>query len=349
MPQTIYLLYPGDNPALYRQNTIYFTSDDISAALRAIYEMDAEMRANFVGALRHELKADLRSTAMFGQKALRSKHSSLLTSSQKSVLEEIISAAQDLHNTFSTIGTIEGDISEPAIQETAQKLASGIAVCNKYYPLEETMKALGNVPVSLDEDLEWIDQSRSLAIYKWNLWFLKDYSQKEKGVYNLREDVAHFIRHQSVTGGVLSDFDSVKVDVPRLSSTVPYFRQVILPLISNAVEHAYNPAHDTDNRLSESGFKKQFVIESADDTKNNLLVLKVQDNGFGMPDDIMPYVFASGVSATKQKERGIGLSVVKEFVESHGGAIWFESERGRGTCFYFTIPYQKVQDTVYFQ
>jgi signal transduction histidine kinase len=38
------------------------------------------------------------------------------------------------------------------------------------------------------------------------------------------------------------------------------------------------------------------------------------------------------------KRQGLGLSIVKHIVQAHGGEVRVESELGRGTCFYFTLP-----------
>ena len=70
---------------------------------------------------------------------------------------------------------------------------------------------------------------------------------------------------------------------------------------------------------------------------------RVADTGIGIPSDQIHEVFAqfSQVDATTSRDfggTGLGLSITKKFVEMHGGRIWAESEPGKGSTFYFTIP-----------
>lgn len=72
----------------------------------------------------------------------------------------------------------------------------------------------------------------------------------------------------------------------------------------------------------------------------------IRDNGLGIPKDQQDRVFskffrASNVMRMETEGSGLGLFITKNIIEAHGGKIWFESEEGKGTTFYFTLPVEK--------
>ena len=66
----------------------------------------------------------------------------------------------------------------------------------------------------------------------------------------------------------------------------------------------------------------------------------VTDTGPGIPTVEMPHLFDRYYQAQRRNREGIGLglSIARGIVEAHGGRIWVESEEGRGSTFYFTLP-----------
>lgn len=66
----------------------------------------------------------------------------------------------------------------------------------------------------------------------------------------------------------------------------------------------------------------------------------VRDTGCGIPEGSEERVFARFWKGDAHKRRGLGLGlyITKGFIESHGGRIWYESQLGAGTTFYFTLP-----------
>jgi len=81
----------------------------------------------------------------------------------------------------------------------------------------------------------------------------------------------------------------------------------------------------------------------ANHCNNGNIELMIKDNGVGIPEDELPNIFEvlfRGQNAKKQKEHGagLGLSIVKEVIQSHHGKIWAESKESEGTSFFITLP-----------
>ena len=69
----------------------------------------------------------------------------------------------------------------------------------------------------------------------------------------------------------------------------------------------------------------------------------VKDEGIGIPTEAQAHIFERFYQVDPPRPRrsdsvGLGLAVVKELVAVHGGQVWVESEVGRGSAFYFTVP-----------
>jgi signal transduction histidine kinase len=75
--------------------------------------------------------------------------------------------------------------------------------------------------------------------------------------------------------------------------------------------------------------------------KNEDVMFSVTDTGVGIAADAQPHVFDRFWQGTKKARRlgaGLGLSITKGIIEAHGGRIGVDSQVGRGTTFFFTIP-----------
>jgi PAS domain S-box-containing protein len=85
------------------------------------------------------------------------------------------------------------------------------------------------------------------------------------------------------------------------------------------------------------------VSITAKPTIGNKIEISVKDTGIGMDAEMLGNMFKLDVSISRkgtdgEPSTGLGLLLCKDFIEKHGGRIWAESEEGKGSTFYFTLP-----------
>lgn len=108
--------------------------------------------------------------------------------------------------------------------------------------------------------------------------------------------------------------------------------QVIDNIISNALK--YSP----------EGGKVTFRINEHEDK----IIVGVTDQGMGIPKGSIDKIFGRFYRVDKARTRklggtGLGLAIAKEMVEAHDGHIWVRSIEGKGTTFFFSLPYEKFE------
>jgi PAS domain S-box-containing protein len=124
-----------------------------------------------------------------------------------------------------------------------------------------------------------------------------------------------------LTREIQTDIPRIKVDRGRLS-------QVLSNLIGNALQ------------FTRRGGRVTLRLER----RHTELLFSVSDTGEGIAEPEMDRVFDRFWQAKKTKRggAGLGLAICKAVVQAHGGRIWVESQKGKGSTFYFTLPINGV-------
>lgn len=122
-----------------------------------------------------------------------------------------------------------------------------------------------------------------------------------------------------------------------------------LTILSHIPEDLYVHAdrdgfHDIFINLLSNAFKfttdgGQVLIRAS--RTGGFVLHEIQDTGIGVPHDKIDKIFDEfyQVETGKHGGTGLGLAITKQIVEGHGGKIWLESELGKGSTFFFTLPY----------
>ncbi|WP_341272868.1 HAMP domain-containing sensor histidine kinase [Ancylomarina subtilis] len=214
--------------------------------------------------------------------------------------------AHDLRNPFNALITLSSflvDAIDSNDKEEAKELASIIETSSK-----QGFELLVNL-------LEWSRTQTGAIKYNPNLINL---NRELKNPIQIIESIAESkqIRFKHDINKNITAFADPNM-----------IRTIVRNLLSNAVK-----------------FTPRVGIISIEANENETeIVIKIRDNGVGMSQEIIDDLFTIDVNTSAQGTEGetgtgLGLILCFEFVKKHKGRIWVESEKGKGSCFSFSIP-----------
>ncbi|WP_445475851.1 ATP-binding protein [Methanococcoides methylutens] len=120
---------------------------------------------------------------------------------------------------------------------------------------------------------------------------------------------------------------NVNSDIATIKADKKKFKQILYNLVSNALK--FTPEKGT--------------ITIKTHPVNNMVQFDVIDTGIGMSEEnvkgiFQPFQQINNPETRGQQGTGLGLALIKKFVEMHSGEVWVKSELGKGTIFSFTLP-----------
>jgi PAS domain S-box-containing protein len=155
---------------------------------------------------------------------------------------------------------------------------------------------------------------------------------EESNINEQIEYVYTFFKPEADARGLLLVF---KNSLPDDEAKIITDREKVFAILTNLIKNAI--------KYSEKG-KIEFGYTMVDLKTISYIQFYVKDTGIGIPKEKQEVIFERFIQAdtTDKMARhgaGLGLSITKAYIEMLGGKIWVESEEGKGSEFFFTLPY----------
>jgi signal transduction histidine kinase len=216
------------------------------------------------------------------------------------------------------IANVSHDLRTPltSISGFIQGMIDGIVKPEQYPEILEIIKdESGRLINMTGEILELAKlQAKTIELHKVKLNFY-DICEFVKSNFEAKADIKNIIIKNNVDKNIQINADESRI------------KQILINILSNAIKYS----------------KEDKTISICASRKSTFTEISVADEGVGISEEDIQHIFdkfyrADKVRNTSDSGTGLGLNIVKNLVEMHGGKIWAKSQPGVGTTIFFTIP-----------
>jgi signal transduction histidine kinase len=242
---------------------------------------------------------------------------------------EVVELARSFNAMATNLATAQ-QLRQQLVADVAHELRTPLANIRGYLEAiedgvvaadEETMRTLREEAAQLNgliDDLQELTQAEAGAL------------RLDRGPIDpaeLVERATDAARARAVEKGIVLT-SAAEPNLPPVDIDLQRIMQVLQNLLANALRHT--PAGGR-------------VAVQARRTPDGMVAVSVADTGTGIAPEDLPHIFERFYRADSSRSRatggsGLGLTIARRLVESHGGTIGVESALGQGSCFTFTLP-----------
>jgi PAS domain S-box-containing protein len=228
-------------------------------------------------------------------------------------------------NRVTTMGELAGSIAHE-IKQPISAAHTNAQTCLRWLghdqpDLDEAREAVSRIIQDVTRASEIISRIRAL--------FKKEEPRRE--FVDVNEMIKEMISLMRSEAGrrAISIHTDLTSDLPKVTADRVQLQQVFLNLMLDGID-----------AINEGNMAGELTIKSQQNPNGQVLI-SVSDTGIGLPSDRGDKVF-DAFFTTKPQGTGMGLSISRSIIESHGGRLWATSNHGRGATFQFILPVEHV-------
>lgn len=153
-----------------------------------------------------------------------------------------------------------------------------------------------------------------------------------------------FVNFTDFFNHIIDRFEMMKKETIMFKRHIPK-EPVIIEIDEDKVMQVLDNIISNANKYSPDGGRISFYLKKFEDE----IEVSIADEGLGVPDEDLANVFDRFFRVDKARSRemggtGLGLAIAREVIEAHGGRIWAERNKSKGTIIKFTLPYSDLPE-----